>query len=578
MGTSRRWAVGNLEGKHIMESNYWNRAFRRQMTRRRALVVAGQAGIAGALVACGGGDDGGDDGGNNNGQNTPIPVATLPPSPLQQAKFGGTVKIGYSGASLTNLDPHTGASGAEHQFFFPVTDSLVGYDQKGNLDASISLAEKWELTEPTRVTLKLRTGIKFTDGTDFSADDVKWNVERVIDPALASTPRSDLAAIESVQVVDKTTAILKLKQPSAPLLTNLGDRGGQIISRTAFEKLGKDAFRRAPVGTGAFTIKEWRDDAFLIMEKNPNYWRKDAIGQQLPYLQTIRVEMMPDQTVRTAAFDAGNIDVLIGAAAADVKRYIADSSVQTVDFIGSSTAHWYTNHAFPPMDNVWFRRALSASMDRKNYIKNFLVGDEPIPTGFLTPATWAHDPTIENYNFDIAKAKQYLQQSGLPPEQWKVKAQPFGTTISDAELFWATSVKEAGITIEWGTPERDGWQKRVLKGLGGDGSAAMFFSGFSLRVDPDGHAGPMFYKNGAYNAGQAATPEVEPLLLKARETYDQAERKKLYSEAQKKAVEMQYSSCMIHYSVAKGFAKKKVGNFSAWFGGEGKPRFANLWV
>ncbi len=560
-----------------MESNYWNRAFRRQMTRRRMLAFAGQAGVAGALVACGG-DSGDDDEEGGATTNTPIPVATLPPSPLTSAKFGGTIKVGHSGASITNFDPHTGASGGEHAMFYPLMDSLVAYDQKGNLDASLSLAEKWELAEPTRVLLTIRSGVKFSDGTNFSAEDVKWNIERILDPALAATPRSDLAAIDSVQVVDSKQVVLKLKQPSAPLLTNFGDRGGQMISRTALEKMGKDAFRRAPVGTGAFVLKEWRDDAYLIYEKNPNYWRKDAIGNQLPYLQTIRIEIMPDTAVRTAAFESGGIDVLIGAAATDTKRLIADSNVQTVDFIGAGTSHWYVNHAFAPLDNVWFRRAFSSALDRKNYIKNFLVGDEPIATGFLTPASWGHDPSIENYNFDIAKAKQFLQQSGLPPEQWRVKAQPFGATITDAELFWATSVKEAGITIDWAQPERDGWQKRTLKGLGGDGSSGMYWSGFSLRVDPDGHMGPMFYKNGAYNSGQAATPEVEPLLLKARETYDQAERKKLYSEAQKKAVEMQYSSIMVHYSVAKGFARKRVGNFSAYFGGEGKFRFGNLWA
>ena len=560
-----------------METNYWKRNFERRLTRRRLMAVAGQAGAAGMLIACGGSD--GDDKRNEPAAGVTItPVPTLPPSPLKSAKFGGTVKVGYSGASLTNFDPHTGASGAEHQFFFAICDPLVGYDQKGNLDASISLAEKWELPEPTKVVLKIRSGVKFQDGTEFSAEDVKWNIDRVLDPALKATPGSDLASIDSVQVVDKTQVVLKLKQPSAPLLTNFGDRGGQMISRTAFEKLGKDAFRRAPVGTGAFTIKEWRDDAYITMERNPNYWRKDAAGQQLPYLQTIRVNFIPDATVRTAAFETGDIDVLLGPGSIDVKRLIADSNYQPVDFVGAGTSHWYVNHAFPPFDNVWFRKAFSSGLDRKSYIKNFLVGDEPIATGFLNPSTWAHDPKIENYNFDIAKAKDFLQRSGLPPAQWRVKLQPFGPPISDAELFWATSLKEAGIIVDWAEPERDGWQKHVLKGLGGDGSAGAFYSGFSLRVDPDGHMGPMFYQKGAYNAGQAPTPEVEPLLLKARETYVQEERKKLYSEAQKAAVEQQYSSIMVHYSVSRAFARKKVGNFSAFFGGEGKPRFASLWV
>ncbi len=550
-----------------MESGYWDRVLQRRIARRRLLAGAGAAGAAAMLVACGGGGD--DDEGATE-QRTG--------GGGSQAKTGGSLKVGYSGATITNFDPHTGASGAEHQFFFPITDPLVGYDQKGQLDASISLAESWELGEPTRLTLKLRPGIKFQDGSDFTADDVKWNLERVIDPSVGATPRADLSSIDSVQVVDKTQVVVRLKEPSAPLLTNFGDRGGQILSRTAFEKLGKDAFRRAPVGTGAFQLKQWVDDAFILYEKNPSYWRKDASGQQLPYLQTIRIEIIPDATVRVAAFEAGEIDVLPGAAAADDKRLRADKNFQTVNFVGSGTSMWYMNHAFPPLDNVWFRRAVSSALDRDNYIKNFLSGEEPLATGFLTPASWAHDSSIQNYNYDLTKAKDFLQRSGLPQSQWKIRTQPFGTTISDAELFWEESLKGAGIAIEWAQPERDGWQKRVLKGLGGDGSAGMYYSGLSLRVDPDGHIGLIYREKGPYNSGQAPVPDVEPLIVKARQTYDQNERKKLYSEAQKKGVENVYSAFLVHYSIARAFATKKVGNFEAYFGGEGKPRYANLWV
>ena len=106
----------------------------------------------------------------------------------------------------------------------------------------------------------------------------------------------------------------------------------------------------------------------------------------------------------------------------------------------------------------------------------------------------------------------------------------------------------------------------------------MYYSGFSLRVDPDGHMSPLFSEKGAYNSGQVPCPEVEPLLAQARTKYDQAERKALYSEAQKAAVEQQYSCFTVHYGVTRTFARKPVGNFAAFYGGEGKPRFANLLV
>jgi ABC-type transport system substrate-binding protein len=145
-------------------------------------------------------------------------------------------------------------------------------------------------------------------------------------------------------------------------------------------------------------------------------------------------------------------------------------------------------------------------------------------------------------------------------------------------LFFATSAKDAGIIFDWAQPERDGWQKHVLKGLGGDGATAMYYAGLSLRVDPDGHIGPVYTQKGAYNSGQAAVPETEPLVVKARQTYDQNERKKLYSDVQKKGIENVYSGILTNYGVSRGYARKNVGNFDNYFGGEGKPRFAYLWA
>jgi peptide/nickel transport system substrate-binding protein len=550
-----------------MESGYWTKFMQRRVARRRVLAGAGAAGLAGAIIACGGGD--GDDGGSSGGDGQ---------GASGSPKYGGEIKIGYSGGSITNFDPHFGASGAEHQFFFSVTDPIVAYDQKGQLDASTSLAEKWEFNEPTRITLKLRPNIKFHDGSDLTAEVVKWNLERIIDPSAAATPRSDLASIDRVEAVNNTDVVLRLKEPSAPLLTNFGDRGGQILSRVAGEKGGKDAFRRTPIGTGPFALKEWVDDAYIVYEANPNHWRKDANGNKFPYLQTIRIEIIPDATVRVAAFEAGDIDVVIGVPATDEKRLTSDPNYQSVKFNGSGTSFWYINHEFPPLDNVWFRRALSASLDRESYVKNFLTGEETICTGFATPATWAHDPSIVNYNYDLTKAREYLQRSGLPQSQWRIRTQPFSTTISDAELFWAESAKEAGIIFDFAEPERDGWRTRVLKGLGGDGSAAMYVAGLSLRVDPDGHLGPVYTQKGAYNSGQSPVPETEPLIVKARQTYDQEERKKIYTEIQKKGVEQVYSAVMFTYGISRGLARKNVGNFEAWFGGEGKPRFGNLWI
>ncbi|HZU77314.1 MAG TPA: ABC transporter substrate-binding protein, partial [Dehalococcoidia bacterium] len=470
-----------------------------------------------------------------------------------------------------------GTSGGDHAFMYPIYDQLVGYDQKGNLDPSLSLAQQWEQPDPKTITLTLRTGIKFHDGSDFDAAAVKFNIDRVLDPNNHATPRSDLASIDSVETPDASHAVLHLKTPSAPLLTNFGDRGGMIVSSTAVNKLGKDNYGRQPSGTGPFVMKQWVTDTSLIYDRNPSYWRKDSAGRQLPYLQQIQLKAIPDATVRLATFEQGDTDIS-DAPVTEVKRLQADKRYQYTLFVGSSTGMVYINHTFPPFDNLMFRRAFSAALDRQNYIQNFLLGQEPQATGILTPADWAYDPTIKNYLYSPDDVKAFLQQSGLPQSQWRVKLQPFTSPISDGEQFWQKSLADNGIQVDWATPEVNGWAKHVLKGLGGDGSTAGYFSAFSLRVDPDGIIGQFYTQNGAYNAGQAPCPDTEDLVVQARQSYDQNERKKLYSQIQALGVQDQYSATLLYYSIALIFSAAKVGNFSAYYGGEGKAHYGNLWV
>ena len=550
---------------------------RRRVARRRLFGIARAAGVATVIAACGGGSDSGRSGSGASGTGTGASsTGTSGATAGEQPKYGGTLKVGVAGEPGRGFDAHQGLGGDEHQFLYLVMDQLIGYDQKGQLDPALSLAESWETPEPTKVVLRLRQGITFQDGTPFNAQAVKWNLDRILDPATNATPRADISSIATVQAASATEVILTLSEPSAPLLTNFGDRGGMIVSPPAFERLGRDRFAREPVGTSQFSIKEWVSDSFIHLERNQAYWRKDEQGNSLPYLQSIRFEIIPEATVRVAALESGQVD-LAAAPASDLKRLDENPNLQSVKFVGSSTFRLTINHEFPPHDNVWLRRAIASACDKENHLKNFGAGDEVLATGFLTPASWGHDPNIKNYPFDIAKAKEYLQRSGLPPSQWRLIIQPNEERITESDQFWEASLKQAGIVVDWGRPERAGTQRYVLKNQGADGSRGGYFSGFSLRVDPDAMLGQFYTHKGGYNPG-AAVPEVEPLVIKARQIYDQNERKKLYAEIQQKALDLLYVVIPFYYNNARAHARKKVANMTAYYGGEGKPRYANLWL
>lgn len=547
----------------------------RGLTRRRVIGIGIGGGAAAFLAACGGG--GKSDGGGTSGevqQGATAQAGVQKPQP----KMDGNLNVGFYVDA--NYDPHLGTSGVDHQRLYQVYDTLTNYDQKGILDPSRALASSWEQPDPTTVVFKLRQGITYHDGSAFDAEGVKWNLNRILDPANSAQPCTTIQEITSVEATDTHTVRLKLSQPSAPLLANLGDRAGMMISRQQLEKLGKDDYRYKPIGTGPFMLKEHITDAYTTFDRNPNYWWKDEQGNRFPYLKSMRIDVIPDDTVRTAALESGTIDVLgsnVGTPPQDVKRLNGDSRFQWTRLVGVRVPVFFINHGSPPMDNVWFRRAVASSMDRQTFINNFGsgTGDELLPNGHLPPASWAHEPSIQYYPFDIAKAKEYLQRSGIPQDKWKIKG--VGTAVKTQEQeFWEASAKQAGIQVEW-VPDRDGVTKYLYKRTG-DGSAHIYFTGSTHQPDPDLTISQYYREKGAYNSSYAPMPDIEPLVAKAKESYDINERKKLYSEIQKIAADQVYSVILLYYGVRYNHASKKVGNMEKLLRGEAKEHFINLWV
>ena len=569
-----------------MPLSYWERKMGRRLSRRAALRggAVGIVGIAGAvLIGCS--DDDADDaggGGAATGTTAPGTVApgtggTTEPS-TSDVPRGGTLNVGWADEP-PNLDPHKGFSGAEHKYLYMVYDHLVGYGPDGLLDPGRSLAESWEQVEPTKLILKLRSGVTIQDSDEaVDSELVKWNLERA--SADDGTARSDLVAIDSVEAAGPNEVVINLSQSFAPLLTNFGDRGGFIVSRRAVEELGDDEFSRNPLGSGLFKLTKWISDASLTFEANKNHWRTDSQGNQMPYVDTIEHKVIPDATVRVAALESGEIDIS-DTPSADFDRLNARDDLQLGTFVGSSTGHNPLNHAFAPLDNERFRKGFAHSIDRQILINNFFIKDLYVEgaQGLLTPASWAWDPGVKGYTFDLVEARKHLEASGLPEDEWVVIAQPKGASISQREEFMAASVAEAGIKIQWNDPVQSGNRLHFFKGFGADGIGSILLDGgWSMRVDPHANVGQWYIQDAAYNGGQAPVPEVEPLVLKAAAELDIDERKALYTEIQNTAAEHVYSSIINYYGVRTDHASLRVGNIEGLFGGEGKRRWGELSV
>lgn len=549
---------------------------RRKISRRAALrgFAVGSAGLAAAaLIGCGDDDDDDDDGGPAGGGGGGGATATATGTAATPTRSGGSLVHGVGTQVLNSLDPHAGQSGGEHKFFWTMFDSLVDYNPSGAPDPAYSLAESWEIVSPTEITFTLREGVKFHNGEDFNAEVVKWNVERVQDPATKSAAAGQMAPIQTVSVIDDRHVSFTLDRPNGALLTLLGDRGGQQLPPVATEAAG-DQFGLNPVGTGAFRFKEWVQDSHIEVERNPEYWRLDASGVQLPQLDTLRWQIIPEASVLLANFKAGDVDI-ITPASSQLDEIEADDRFQVTSFVGTGWSGMYFNTAMPPTDDVNFRRAIAWAIDREAINDAIFFGRAEVRErmGIITPAiAWAYPGPVEGApEFDLDRARQYLAASAYPDgTSFRVVTGTSTTYAARAEL-WQSMLREIGIDMQFEQATdftNQMWVERNSNAL---------LAGFSLRADPDGTIGEVVHSEGFYNAGHSPNADLDEAIELARSSYDLEERAEHYLTVEKILADQVYD-VYASYGVGYRAAATKVGAFASIFGAEGKERYDELTV
>src|SRR4029450_11898566 len=195
-------------------------------------------------------------------------------------KRGGTLRVGFYIEAAT-MDPHLSGSKIDRQVYHNIYEPLVVLD--AGLGIKPGLAESWQQPDLKTLVFKLRRGGKFHDGTDFNAEAVKFNFNRMkTEPK--SVRKGEVASIDTVDVIDAYTVKLNLKRPDAALLATLTDRAGMMVSPKTAQERGAELERNAKgAGTGPFVFGEWVKDDHLLIRRNDSYWNK----QGGPYLEQI---------------------------------------------------------------------------------------------------------------------------------------------------------------------------------------------------------------------------------------------------------------------------------------------------
>jgi len=480
-------------------------------------------------------------------------------------KKGGNLRVGLA-VDVATLDPHLSGSKIDRQVYHNLFDPLLTLDDK--LGIQPNLVESWQNPDPKTLVLKLRSGVKFHDGTDLNAEAVKINFDRMAGGEPKSVRKGEVANIASTDAVDQVTVKLNLKQPDATLLAALTDRAGMMISPAAITKLGPELERNASgAGTGPFEFVEWIKDDHLLLKRNDNYWNKEA-----PYLDQIRYRPIPDDTVKLQSLQAGEIDAMDYLAPRNVAQAKGDSTLVVVD-VPSLAAFWYMlNTTRPPFDNKSLRQAVMYAIDTEAIVKGVYLGIGVPSNGPISPSSWAYDDTIKPIKRDLDKAKAKLAEAGMSSGvTFSFNCDNTPLTVQEAEVVKA-QLAEAGITMNVNV--LDG-ARLLAEGNGKTFQASTY--AWSGRPDPDGNTYQFFHTTPgtSLNWSGFSNPQADELLDQTRITSDHAERKKLYSQIIGILREEAPAVFVIHPIEPKAFSPKVQGYPAI---PDGMMRFKAVWL
>lgn len=412
------------------------------------------------------------------------------------------------------LDPHKTSAYFSFEVLENVFDTLVEPD--ANLEMRPALAESWDVSPDQLVwTFHLRRGVTFHDGTPFAADDVVYSYRRIIDQKLANVDK--FSAVTDIAAPDPATVIIRVKQPTPNLLTNIGGfKGMAIVSRKNVES-GQIATH--PVGTGPFAFVGQKSGDSITLKANPRYWGG------APKVSGVTYRFISEPSTALSALQAGEIDWTDSVPPQRVAQLREDDSLHLA--VTASNDYWYLalNEARQPWSNMRVRQAIAYAIDRDAIVKATSYGTAAanqlaIPEG----NPWHTD--YHRYSYDVDRAKALLAESGITKADLDMLVtSEYPETVTAAQII-ADNLAPLGITVHIRTVDFATWLDEQ-----NTGHYDMLMMGWLGNIDPDDFYYAQHHTDGTSNAQKYSNPEVDRLLDAGRTETNRERRAADYANA-----------------------------------------------
>ena len=429
------------------------------------------------------------------------------------------------------LNPILAQDSASSDINSLVFNGLIKYNR--NLDGFVGeLAESWKIEqgpEPV-ITFFLRKGVLWHDGKEFTAEDVQFTYERLMDPKTNTVRRSDYELVKKAEVLDRYTFRVTYMQPFSP---GLGTWGMGIIPKHLLKNVDVNTapFNRHPIGTGPFRFVEWVTDEKIVVEANPRYF------QGKPYLDRIIYRIIPETALSEIEMLTQGID-LAGLNPFQVRRMNKIPFLKVYSQPSLSYTYIGYNLKNPLFQDKRVRQAFTHAINREEIVQYVLYGYGTVLSGPFPNHLWYYNPNVNPLPYDRKKARQLLAEAGWKdtdgdgildqdgkPFRFKLITNSGNDTRRDVGVLVQRQLRELGVDVTFETYEWSVFLKNFINARHFDACIL----GWSLSPDPDDYQ--IWHSSQiekGFNFVSYKNPEVDRLWEQGRKEYDVAKRKRIY--------------------------------------------------
>ena len=535
--------------------------------------------VALVVAACGGADPTATPAPTATAQATatPVPTPTAAPTAVPPTATPAGVKPKYGGVFANRTSGFwqdwdsrsIGLGSATTAYTIaPVLNGLIvtpPYDPK-NLEGD--LAESWSVSvNGLGITLNLRRGVQWQDGVQFTSKDVVFTLDKFMNPG--ENPRMGyhkgrLSAISAFEAADDYTVNVKLSAPVAGFIARMATPS-TLVYPAHIPHTDKIWNHDNPVGTGPFAFDSSRQDALIKFARNPNYWKKDAFGQQMPYLDGVELHAIRDRALGQAGFKTGRLHML-GLSGSDLlasevprlKQELPDVKTWTMNASQPVSLQFYNR---PPWDNLNVRRAIHAWLDREEINDVAQGGAGYSPTSLMVPqgagGQWAlpddEVKTILGFrqpkDEDRALAQKLLEDAGIDPSTLRPTLLVLNLSpYVDAMTVFAAQLTQLGLKPEIAARDSSTARAEVRAG---NFDIYLSLTSFTLD-DPVEGIFERVLTDGGQNNGKWSFPEIDALATEQATEQDPARRRAILQDLQRQVYDLAYEVPFFYF--ARGIA------------------------